>query len=81
MNRNNVVVAAKLVKLAKELAAEDDDKIDEAFVAKIRDLRNKLGKISSTKMMKLNKFGIGIIRPSDKVEDLVDALFKVISAQ
>ena len=86
MNKTEVKVAAQLVRLAKMLAAapaeEEEDAVeDEAFVAKLRDLRSALLKLGRKKNMRLNKFGIGMIRPNAKVVDVIDALLKIAAAQ
>ena len=84
------MVAEELVKIAKILAAaepeaaEEDAELeveDEGFTQKLRDLRSALLKISRKKNMRLQKFGIGMIRPQAKVTDLVDALLKISQAQ
>jgi hypothetical protein len=83
MDKTNAKVAAELLRLARSLAAqpEDDDAEtdveDEQFVAKLRDLRAALLKLGRRKTMRLNKFGIGMIRPNDKVETLVNALLTI----
>jgi hypothetical protein len=86
MKNADVRVASELIRLAKQLAAQDgeDEEVaveDEQFVAKLRDLRSALLKLGRRKNMRLQKFGIGMIRPNNKVSDLVDALLKVSVAQ
>jgi len=86
MKRADVRVASELIRLAKQLAAQDgeDEEVaveDEQFVAKLRDLRSALLKLGRRKNMRLQKFGIGMIRPNNKVSDLVDALLKISVAQ
>jgi hypothetical protein len=86
MKKADVRVASELIRLAKQLAAQDgeDEEVaveDEQFVAKLRDLRSALLKLGRRKNMRLQKFGIGMIRPNNKVSDLVDALLKVSVAQ
>jgi len=86
MKKADVRVASELIRLAKQLAAQDgeDEEVaveDEQFVAKLRDLRSALLKLGRRKNMRLQKFGIGMIRPNNKVSDLVDALLKISVAQ
>jgi hypothetical protein len=86
MKNADVRVASELIRLAKQLAAQDgeDEEVaveDEQFVAKLRDLRSALLKLGRRKNMRLQKFGIGMIRPNNKVSDLVDALLKISVAQ
>jgi hypothetical protein len=89
MSSTNAKVAKELLFLARHLAAAPADEgadeetpvEDEAFVAKLRDLRSALLKIGRKKNMRLSKFGIGMIRPPAKVVDLVDALLKFADAQ
>jgi len=85
MKKADVRVASELIRLAKQLAAQDGEEEvaveDEQFVAKLRDLRSALLKLGRRKNMRLQKFGIGMIRPNNKVSDLVDALLKVSVAQ
>ena len=85
MKNADVRVASELIRLAKQLAAQDGEEEvaveDEQFVAKLRDLRSALLKLGRRKNMRLQKFGIGMIRPNNKVSDLVDALLKVSVAQ
>lgn len=73
-----VDIARSLVALAKELEAEDEigegDELDERFVSKLRTLRGQLSKISQKKRRKLGQLGIGVLRQTATVEDLVDAL-------
>lgn len=88
-DKNDKKTARELVRLAKALLAEDaydmedpkgdeDTEVeDEGFTQKVRDLRSALLKISRKKNMRLQKFGIGMIRPNAKVSDLVDALLEV----
>lgn len=75
-------IAAEMLRLARILAAEEagtdeEGPEDEAFVKKLRDLRSALPRIGRKKQMRLQKFGIAMLRPTNKVEDLVDALMKV----
>jgi hypothetical protein len=86
MKNADVRVASELIRLAKQLAAQDgeDEEVaveDEQFVAKLRDLRSALLRLGRRKNMRLHKFGIGMIRPNNKVSDLVDALLKVSVVQ
>ncbi len=86
MKNADVRVASELIRLAKQLAAQDgeDEEVaveDEQFVAKLRDLRSALLRLGRRKNMRLQKFGIGMIRPNNKVSDLVDALLKVSVVQ
>ena len=80
--RKKAVVAKHLLKLARELVAEDgdDDEVDEAFTQKVRGLRQNMTKLGPKKRKPLKNFGIGMIRPNMKVEDLIDALAKVVEA-
>ena len=82
MNREARLIAAKqCLSLARELTAADDegDEPDEAFTARVRAIKTKMNKLGQKKRRKLTQFGIGMIRPSGTVEDLVSALEKVLS--
>ena len=50
------------------------DDIDDKFVSKLRTLRSQLSSISQKKRRKLGQLGIGVLRQTATVEDLVDAL-------
>jgi len=70
-------IARSLVAVAKSLTAEGEegvDELDEKFVSKLRTLRGLLSKISQKKRRKLGQLGIGVLRQTATVEDLVDAL-------
>ena len=80
-------LAEEMLKLARELiAAEPEDAEgeeeveDPKFVEKLRTLRSTLTKLSQKKRRRLQQFGIGLIRPNATVEDLVDALMKIIGS-
>ena len=81
---NKVDVARSLVALAKSIEAEGEvdmvDELDEKFVSKLRLLRTQLSKISQKKRRKLGQLGIGVLRQTATVEDLVDALLVAASA-
>ena len=73
----NQKVAKQLLIMARSLAAEGEegvDELDENFVKKLRSLRGSLSKISQKKKRKLGQLGIGVLRQTATVEDLVDAL-------
>ena len=76
-------VVKELLRTAKLLvAAPDDDEgevDDPNFVAKIRALKMALPKLSRMKRRRLNQLGIGMIRGTATVEDLVDALSMALS--
>ena len=74
-------VAGRLLVLARELAAEDDEgleELDENFVMKLRGLRSGLKNLAQKKRKKLGAFGIGTLRQNNTVEDLVEALYRVM---
>ena len=79
------VLAKQLIVLAKSLSAADDmeqvgeEVEDPKFNEKIRELRTLATKLQQKKRRRLQQFGIGLIRPNATVEDLVDALLKVVS--
>ena len=81
-------VAQELVGAAKELvqaekliqgAEEDDGDVDEAFASVVRGLRSKLNKLAPKKNRRLRQYGVGMIKQSGTVKDLVDALAKVLA--
>jgi len=81
--QKRVRVARGLLALAREIAAEEgegEDTVDEAFTQKVRGLRQQMTKLGPKKRKPLKTFGVGMIRPNMKVEDLVDALAKVVEA-
>lgn len=79
------LLAKQLITLAKTLTAADEaedvgeDVEDPKFNEKIRTLRTMATKLSMKKRRRLQQYGIGLIRPNATVEDLVDALLKVVS--
>ena len=75
---NNEKVARRLVALAKKVVAVDGDSEEEdpRFIEKIRSLKKVLGRLSSKKSRKLSQYGIGVIKSTGTVEDLVNALMK-----
>ena len=82
MDKNQrLLVAQKLVRIADMLLEEDGDteEIDPRFIEKVRSLKMNLPKLSQKKNRKLRQFGIGVIRPNSSVEELVDALSRVVS--
>lgn len=84
MNRDKarLTAAKQCLSLARELVAADEDgdgEEDAAFIQRVRGLRQKLNKLGPKKRRKLNQYGIGMIRPSGTVEDLVGALEKVLA--
>ena len=89
MNREvRVRTAKRLLVLARAIAAEEaagvapdtEDVVDEQFVQKVRGLRQNLTKLAPKKSRRLKQFGIELIRPGDTVEDLVNALMKIVAA-
>jgi len=77
---DNVQLAKRLVRLAKVLAAENgEDEVDEQFAAKVRALKTQMSKLGQKKRRRLKQYGIGVIRPNATVEELVDALSKVLA--
>jgi len=74
-------LARRLVRLASMMVAEDeeDDEIDAKFVEKVRELKRSLPRLASKKRRKLGQYGIGTLKGMNTVEDLVDALMKVVS--
>ena len=82
MDKNQrLLVAQKLVRIADMLLEEDGDteEIDPRFIEKVRALKMSLPKLTQKKNRKLRQFGIGVIRPNSSVEDLVDALSRVVT--
>ena len=74
-------VARRLVALARLVAeeAEGEEEVDPKFVEKVRNLKKALSRLASKKKRKLGQYGVGIIKATNTVEDLVDALMKVVS--
>jgi len=75
-------VANRLLKIANMLVAEGEEveEEDPNFIAKIRELKRMMSKLSNKKRRKLNQYGIGMLKPTNTVEDLIDALSKVVAA-
>lgn len=61
------------------LSVDEGEVLDEEFmfVDKVRQLKKSLPRLVSKKNKKLQQYGIGAIRGSGTVEDLVDALMMV----
>ena len=82
---DKVKLAKDLIMLAKSLAADGEmeevgeEVEDPKFNEKIRELRTLATKLQQKKRRRLQQYGIGLIRPNSTVEDLVDALLKVLS--
>ena len=79
---NRRVIAKRLVKMANmliESAEEDEEEDDPRFIEKIRGLKKDMSKIPSKKKRKLNQYGIGVLKGNNTVEDLIDALSKVVA--
>ena len=79
---NRRVIAKRLVKMANmliESAEEDEEEDDPRFIEKIRGLKKDMSKITSKKKRKLNQYGIGVLKGNNTVEDLIDALSKVVA--
>ena len=82
MDKNQrLLVAQKLVRIADMLLEGDvvEEEVDPRFIEKVRSLKMNLPKLSQKKNRKLRQFGIGVIRPNSSVEELVDALSRVVS--
>jgi len=79
---DKVKLAKHLLELAKDIVAaeEEDEEVDEKFAAKVRGLKSQMSKLTQKKRRRLKQFGIEIIRPNSTVEDLVDALSKIVAA-
>ena len=83
---DKVTLAKDLIMLAKSISSDDmgdtgtEETIDDPkFNEKIRELRTLATKLQQKKRRRLQQFGIGLIRPNGTVEDLVDALLKVLN--
>jgi len=73
--------AERLIRLAKSvMAADEDEELDPRFVEKIRALKTGLPKLTRMKRKKLGQLGIGPLRASNTVEDLVDALANALAS-
>ena len=72
-------MASRLVKMATMILAqpEEDEDVDPRFVEKVRSLKKALSRLASKKRRKLSQYGIGTIKGTNTVEDLVNALMKV----
>lgn len=79
--RELVVIAKLLVSAKKDDKPAESDVEDEAFTQKLRDLRSALLTLGKKKTHRLSEYGIGALRPNNKVVDLVDALLKAAAAQ
>jgi hypothetical protein len=69
----------------KRLTAQEEDvfeeeEIDPRFVEKVRTLKRSLPRLTSKKKRKLRQYGVEMIRGNSTVEDLVDALMKVVNS-
>lgn len=72
-------LARRLIKMASMLMAEEEETEDPKFIEKIRNLKKSMSKLSSKKKRKLNQYGIGVLKGNNTVEDLVNALSKVVA--
>jgi len=71
-------LARRLVKMAGSIMAEEEqEEVDPKFVEKVRSLKKSLSRLASKKRRKLSQYGIGVIKGTNTVEDLVNALMKV----
>jgi hypothetical protein len=84
--KDEAMVAKELLKLAKELSADEftdeeaanmEEDNDPKFAEKVRTLRQMMPVISRKKAKRLRQYGIALIRPNDTVETLIDALLKI----
>ena len=77
---DRVKVAKRMLALARELMAqnEEDEAVDEQFATKVRGLKTQMTKLAPKKRRRLKQYGIGMIRPTSTVEELVDALQRVV---
>ena len=74
------IVAQRIVRLASSLMmSEDVEEMDPKFVETVRALKTSLPRLTSKKNRKLNQYGIGVIKGTNTVEDLVNALMQVAS--
>jgi hypothetical protein len=71
-------IANSLLKLAW-LMTEEEEEVDPKFVEKVRELKKSLPRITSRKKRKLRQYNIGVIKGSNTVEDLVNALMMVVN--
>ena len=73
--------AKRLIAMAHMVLAEGDEEeeVDPRFVEKVRSLKKALPRLASKKRRKLSQYGIGTIKGTNTVEDLVNALMKVVS--
>ena len=81
MTEARITAAKQCLALARDLIAaeEEDGEEDVAFIQRVRGLKTKMNKLGPKKRRKLTQFGIGTIRPNSTVEDLVDAIEKVLA--
>lgn len=76
------IVASELIKVAEMLGdfeGTESTEADPAFVEKLREVRQQMTRLAPRKNKKLRQFGIGLIRPSDTVEDLVNVLSTILA--
>lgn len=79
-NRTMRREAHALLRMAEGMIVDGVDGVDEKdlkFSQKLRGLRKILPAIAQKRTKRLSAFGIGVIKPTSTVEDLVDALRKV----
>ena len=81
MSRVKEEIARRMLKLASELMAaeEEEEEEDPRFIEKIRNLKKMMSKLGSKKKRRLNQYGIGVIKGNNTVEDLINALSKVVA--
>ena len=75
--RKRLTAADEIEVVEDELVEEE---IDPRFVEKVRALKRSLPKLTSKKRRKLRQYGVEMIRGNNTVEDLVNALMKVVSS-
>ena len=75
------MIAMELVAAARDLMAAEDvveEQEDPQFATEVRELKQVMQKLVNKKNRRLKQFGISdMIRPSNTVKDLVDALRRV----
>ena len=77
---NKKKLARRLIRVAANVMAQDEpEEMDPKFVEKVRSLKKSLPRLASKKKRKLSQYGIGTIKATSTVEDLVNALMKVAS--
>ena len=73
----NQRIARELIAVANLVSAEEG--VDQAFTQRVRNIKTQITRLGPKKKRRLKQFGVGLIRPTATVEDLIGALEQVMA--